>query len=156
LLHGLLGTGFRFPKSGILLSLGPAADKYWFADEARVIAEELALPIFATEGTAEILDDLGLACTRVAKGEPAGDPSAVDLIDSGEIDLVINIPLEYDEVGRPDGYLIRRRAVDMGVPLITDLQLARAVIEALRWKTFDDLSVTPLDEYLSRESRTLS
>jgi len=59
-------------------------------------------------------------------------------------------------VGRPDGYLIRRRAVDMGVPLITDLQLARAVVEALRWKTFDDLDVVPWDEYLSRESRALS
>ena len=127
LLHGLLGTGFRFPKSGILLSLGPAVDKYWFADEARVIAEELALPVFATEGTAEILDDLGLACTPVSKGELTEHPSALELIDDGKIDLVINIPREYDDMGRPDGYLIRRRAVDMGVPLITDLQLARAV-----------------------------
>jgi carbamoyl-phosphate synthase large subunit len=152
----MLATGFRFPKSGILLSLGPAADKYWFADEARVIAEELALPIFATEGTAEILDDLDLPCTPVSKGEPTEYPSALDLIDNGTIDLVINIPREYDEMGRPDGYLIRRRAVDMDVPLITDLQLARAVVEALRWKTFDDLDVIPWDEYLSRESRTLS
>jgi carbamoyl-phosphate synthase large subunit len=156
LLHGLLGTGFRFPKSGVLLSLGPTTDKYWFADEAQVIAEELALPIYATEGTAEILDDLGFPCIRVSKGEPTAHPSAIDLIDNGEIDLVINIPVEYDDMGRPDGYLIRRRAVDMGVPLITDLQLARAVVEALRWKKFDDLKVIPWDEYLARDSRALS
>ena len=56
----------------------------------------------------------------------------MQMIDDGEIDLVINIPREYDQLGRPDGYLIRRRAVEAEVPLITDLQLARALIEALR------------------------
>ena len=111
--------------------------------------------LLATEGTAEILEDLGLTCTPVSKGAPTEHPSALDLIDDGQIDLVINIPREYDEMGRPDGFQIRRRAVDRGVPLITDLQLARALVEALRWKTFDDLDVVPLDEYLNRESRTL-
>jgi hypothetical protein len=48
----------------------------------------------------------------------------------GSIDRVINIPIEYDEVGRPDGYHIRCRAVDAGIPLITDLQRAQAIIEA--------------------------
>jgi carbamoyl-phosphate synthase large subunit len=42
------------------------------------------------------------------------------------------VPREYDRLGRPDGYFIRRRAIDAGVPLITDRQLARAIIEALR------------------------
>ena len=51
---------------------------------------------------------------------------------------MINVPREYDELGRPDGYWIRRRAVDAGIPLLTDLQLARAVIEALRHKKLAD------------------
>jgi carbamoyl-phosphate synthase large subunit len=154
LLHGLLATGFRFPKRGVLLSLGPVADKYWFADEARVIAEELRLPIYSTRGTAEMLGDIGIACTAVEK--QAGEQlSATDLVDRGEVDLVINIPREYDALGRPDGILIRRAAVDAGVPLITDLPLARAVIEALRRKKPSDLEVLAWGNYVNREPGVL-
>jgi len=140
LLHGMLATGFRFPRSGVLLSLGPWEDKFWFADEARVIADELRLPIFATEGTARMLREIGVGCTIVGKDdrEPGG---AGQLISEGRVDLVINVPRDYDEVGRPDGFLIRRRAIDVGVPLITDRQLARAVIEALRWRRFETLDL---------------
>ena len=121
LLHGMLATGFRFPRSGVLLSLGPWEDKFWFADEARVIADELRLPIFATEGTARMLREIGVACTIVGKGdrEPGG---AGQLISEGRVDLVINVPRDYDEVGRPDGYPDpaagdrRRRAADHGPP----------------------------------------
>ena len=149
LLHALLATGFRFPKKGVLLSLGPVEDKYWFAEEARVIAEHLQLPIYATPGTAEALRAVGIACTSLAKKPDEGE-TAMQAIDEGKVDLVINIPREYDALGRPDGYLIRRRAVDTGVPLITDLQLARAVIEALRCKRLEDLPTRSYDEYLAR------
>jgi len=148
LLKSMSATGFNFPSQGVLLSLGPIADKYWFCDEARIIGEELKLPIFATEGTAEILAEEDIPCTLVGKrfGE---DQTAMDLISEGKVDLVINIPREYDQYGRPDGYLIRRRAVDQGVPLITDLQLARAVTEALRWVGPDDLRVVAWNDYLN-------
>ncbi|MGQ0384069.1 MAG: carbamoyl-phosphate synthase (glutamine-hydrolyzing) large subunit [Gammaproteobacteria bacterium] len=132
LLDALVAAGFRVPVKGVLLSLGPVEDKYWFADEARRIHEDLKLPIFATAGTAEALRELGIPCARVAK-TPGDSPSAMDLIDRGEIDLVVNVPRQYDSEGRPDGYLIRRHAVDTGTPLLTDLQLARAVVEAL-WR----------------------
>jgi carbamoyl-phosphate synthase large subunit len=133
----------------VLLSLGPLQDKYWFAEEARAIAEELKLPIFATPGTAEALQSLGIRATALSK--QAGPDTAVAAIDAGLVDLVINIPVEYDELGRPDGYLIRRRAVDAGIPLITDLQLARAVVEALRRKGMNDLDVLAYDEITSRQ-----
>jgi carbamoyl-phosphate synthase large subunit len=151
LLHALIATGFRFPKKGVLLSLGPLQDKYWFADEAKVIAEQLKLPIFATPGTAEALRSLGIACTSLGKG-PADGAGAIGAIDSGDVDLVINIPREYDEQGRPDGYWIRRRAVDAGIPLLTDLQLARAVIEALRNKKLATLNTLAYDEYAARKT----
>jgi carbamoyl-phosphate synthase large subunit len=154
LLHGLLATGFRIPCKGVLLSLGPVAEKYWFSDETRVIVEELKLPLYATEGTAEMLAELGFECTKVSKNA-SGERSALDLIDRGDVDLVINVPREYDEMGRPDGYLIRRQAVDAGVPLITDLQLARAVIEALRWKKPTELNVLSWNDYLARDTRLL-
>jgi len=147
LLHGLLATRFRFPEKGLLLSLGPVADKYWFAEEAEIIAEQLKLPIYATQGTSEMLKELGISSTVVGKTLD-GEASFSRLIDAKQIDLVINIPRTYDECGRPDGYLIRRYAVDAGLPLITDLQLARAVIEALRHKSLHDLAIKPIDEYL--------
>jgi carbamoyl-phosphate synthase large subunit len=147
LLHGLLATGFRFPRRGVLLSLGPVADKYGFADEARVIATDLGLPIYATAGTAEALRTLGIDCVLVEKTEGPRN-SALALIEAGEVDLVINVPREFDELGRPDGYLIRRCAVDHGVPLFTDLQLARVVIEALRLKEPHDLQVAAWNDFL--------
>jgi carbamoyl-phosphate synthase large subunit len=150
LLHALLATGFRFPKRGVLLSLGPVADKYWFADEARVIAEELRLPVYATHGTAEMLVEIGISCTAVDK-QLSEMPNAIDLIEKGVVDLVINVPREYDALGRPDGVLIRRAAVDAGVPLVTDLQLARAVVEALRRKSASELPVSAWDDFVTRE-----
>ncbi|MEM9057976.1 MAG: carbamoyl-phosphate synthase large subunit, partial [Pseudomonadota bacterium] len=124
LLHGLLATGLRIPRKGVLLSLGPVVDKYSFADEARAIVEQLGLPIYATPGTAAMLRGIDVACVEVAKN-PSDGRTAMDLIAAGDIDFVINVPREYDRLGRPDGYLIRRGAIDSGVPLITDLQLAR-------------------------------
>ncbi|TAK55117.1 MAG: carbamoyl-phosphate synthase (glutamine-hydrolyzing) large subunit [Gammaproteobacteria bacterium] len=147
LLSALLAAGFRLPRRGVLLSLGPVADKYWFADEARLIHEELQLPIYATDGTAEALRTLGIPSTVVAKG-PGDGTSAMELIDAGAIDLVVNVPREYDEQGRPDGYLIRRHAVDTGTPLLTDLQLARAVIEALWRKRPEELQVRAWQDYV--------
>ena len=149
LLHGLLATGFRFPSAGVLVSLGPIADKYGFADETRLIVEELGLPVYATKGTAERLIEVGVDCTPVEK-EPGEGTSAFDVIDDGRVDLVINIPREYDEQGRPDGYLIRRRAVDAGIPLITDLKLAGAIVEALRSKRPHELGVVAWGDYIKR------
>jgi carbamoyl-phosphate synthase large subunit len=149
LLHGLRAVGFRVPTRGVLLSLGPVADKYWFAEEAKVIAQELRLPVFATPGTAEILGALGIACQAVEKQAGPG-PNAIDLIERAAVDLVINIPREYDAAGRPDGFAIRRAAVEAGVPLITDLQLARAVIEALRVRQGKSPPIHSWQEYLGR------
>jgi carbamoyl-phosphate synthase large subunit len=149
LLHGLLATGFRFPSEGVLLSLGPIADKYSFVEEARLIVEEIGLPVYATIGTAERLIEVGVDCIPVEK-DPGGGISAFDVIDDGRVDLIINIPREYDEQGRPDGYKIRRHAVDAGIPLVTDLKLAGAVVEALRSKRPQELDVVAWGDYIKR------
>jgi carbamoyl-phosphate synthase large subunit len=147
LLQSLTATGFRIPQRGVLLSLGPVADKFSFAEEARAIIDELKLPIFATPGTAEKLLELGIPCTSVDKSEIDG--SAVALLDRGLVDLVINVPREYDSQGRPDGFAIRRRAVESGIPLFTDLQLARALVEALRLRRAFPFGVRSWNEYLA-------
>jgi hypothetical protein len=149
--HALLATGLRFPRKGVLLSLGPVVDKYWFADEARIIAHELQLPIYATRGTAEILANIGIPCIAVEKRSESGI-SGLDVIEQGLVDFVINVTREYDQYGRPDGFWIRRQAIDLGVPLVTDLQLARAIVEALRWRKPSSLEVLALDDYVARKS----
>jgi carbamoyl-phosphate synthase large subunit len=145
--HALLATGIRFPRKGVLLSLGPVVDKYWFAEEARIIAQELQLPVYATRGTAEILAGEGIPCTAVEKRTETGTPG-LDVIAQRMVDLVINVTREYDRNGRPDGYWIRRQAIDLGVSLITDLQLARAVIEASRWRKSSGLEVFALNDHV--------
>ena len=151
LLHTLRATGFTIPKSGVLLSLGPLEDKFWFSDEARIIADELALPIYATEGTAEALHSIGVDCQKVEK-DHSGPGSAVEAIAQGKVDLIINVPREFDDQGRPDGYLIRRRAVDTDTFLVTDLQLARAVIESLRWLAGSELTVNAWQDFHALKS----
>jgi carbamoyl-phosphate synthase large subunit len=148
--HALLATGTRLPRKGVLLSLGPVGDKYWFVEEARVIVQELGLPVYATQGTAEVLAGEGISCTAVEK-TPDGGTSGIDVIARGLVDLVINVTREYDQYGRPDGYWIRRQATDLGVPLITDLQLARAVIEASRGRKSSGLDVVALNDYVTHE-----
>ena len=149
LLLGLISTGFQVPRRGILLSLGPKVEKFAFADEVFIIRDELCLPIYATAGTAQMLQDMGVACQVVGKTDADAD-SAVREIEAGAVDLVINIPCAYDEEGRPDGYRIRRAAIDHGVPLVTDPQLARTVIETLRrtrgWATLPQ----PMTRYAGR------
>jgi carbamoyl-phosphate synthase large subunit len=149
--QALLATGTRFPSKGVLLSLGPVVDKYWFADEARMIVQELQLPIYATRGTAEILAKEGIPCIAVEKRTESGT-SGLDVIAEGLVDFVINVTREYDQHGRPDGYWIRRQAIDLGVPLVTDLQLARAVVEAMRWRRTSSLEAVALNDYVGRDS----
>jgi carbamoyl-phosphate synthase large subunit len=147
LLLSLLSTSFHVPSKGVLLSLGPTSEKFAFSDEALVIRDELKLPIFATTGTADALLDLGIEATRVGKS-PDDDDSATSLIAAGHVDLVINIPRQYDRHGRPDGYWIRRAAIDQGVPLLTDLHLAKAVVESLRRTRDADHRPLGMDEYV--------
>ncbi len=152
LLKALMATGFRIPKKGVLLSLGPVADKYRFEREARILMAR-GLKLYATPGTAVVLREQGIDCTVAWKDSDEKEPSAVGLLNRGEIDLVINIPRSYDKQGRPDGYRIRRRAVDLNVPLVTNFQLARAVVDALDPER--PVELKPLDwaSYLARRER---
>jgi methylglyoxal synthase len=151
LLKGMLSVGFRYPKRGALLSLGPVRHKYQFTEEARLLLR-LGLEIYATGGTADVLAQQGIRCTRVAKGETASDgPSALALLREGAIDIVVNIAREYDATGLPDGALIRRLAVDLDIPLVTDFMAARAIVRAIAEYPRERLAIEPYDAY-SRNS----
>jgi carbamoyl-phosphate synthase large subunit len=148
LLKALLATGFRIPQKAVLLSLGPVGDKYRFVDETRALIRQ-GLRVYATAGTADMLHEEGIDCTALDKEELGPLPSAVDHMRSGLIDLVINVPRDYDEKGRPDGATIRRVAVDLEIPLLTDLWLSRRVVRAMIKYSAGDLRVKPWGAYVS-------
>ena len=154
LLQAFAATGFGSPKKGVLLSLGPKSEKYSFLEEARALSQEFGLALYATPGTAEALHAEGIECEALAKVTGEGR-SGMDVIDDGLVDLVINVARTYDELGRPDGYLIRRRAVDAEVPLVTDLMLAKALVNALRNQGKRPLAIRSWNEYLERQPRFL-
>ena len=154
LLQAFAATGFGLPKKGVLLSLGPNSEKYSFLEEARALSQEFGLALYATPGTAEALHAEGIECEALAKVIGEGR-SGMDVIDDGLVDLVINVARTYDELGRPDGYLIRRRAVDAEVPLVTDLMLAKALVNALRNRGERPLAIHSWNEYLERQPRFL-
>jgi carbamoyl-phosphate synthase large subunit len=138
----------------VLLSLGPVAEKTRFLDEARML-ERMGLQIYATPGTLQVLREQGIGAEMAYKFTDQKSPSAVQLMNEGKIDLVINIPREYDTEGRPDGYMIRRRAVDLNVPLVTNMQLARAIVDAMSRYKLSDLRALDWRTYLDRSPATL-
>ena len=131
LLQALAATGFRPPRKGVLLSLGPKSEKYSFLEEARALSAG-ARPRSVRHARHRRSASCGRDQVRALAKVPGEGRSGMDVIDDGLVDLVINVPRTYDELGRPDGYLIRRRAVDAEVPLVTDLMLAKALVNALR------------------------
>ena len=116
------------------------------------------LKLYATPGTADILRSESIDCETLEKRTGRGSwpprdeevewPGAVDRMRAGDIDLVINVPREYDEKGRPDGFLIRRAAVDLEIPLVTDLSLARKIVHAIGRYKKEDLRVRPWASYV--------
>jgi carbamoyl-phosphate synthase large subunit len=151
LLKAMISTGFRYPKKGVLLSLGPVAEKTRFLPEARMLQAQ-GLELYATPGTQVTLAEQGIPTQTAYKFTDQKSPTAMELMQQGKIDLVINIPRDYDTRGRPDGYLIRRKAVDLNVPLITNMQLARALVEAMARYKLEDLKVLDWSVYLARTS----
>ena len=99
-----------------------------------------------------LLIEFGFDCTPIEK-EPGHGTSGLD---GGHVDLVINIPREYDEQRHPDGYLIRRRAVDAGIPPITDLRLAVAAVEASRSKGPHELGIVAWGDCMQRRPLPLN
>ncbi len=145
-LKALLSVGFRLPIRSVLLSTGPLADKVAFTESARLL-HGLGIRLYATLGTAEFLERSGIPATPVRWPSEGGTPNALELIDRKEVDLVINVPKHFQEAELSNDYLIRRRAVDFGIPLLTNIQLANRLAEALARKGIDDLKIRDLQSY---------
>ena len=139
-LKALIAVGFKFPIHRALLSTGPIESKAAFLDAARRFVR-LGVELFATQGTAEFFERNGIATTILKWPLDGGSPNAVDYLKQGKIDLVINIPKHFQKEELTNDYIIRRTAADLGVPLITNRQLAERLSEALERVPIEELRV---------------
>jgi len=139
-LKALISVGFRFPLKSVLLSTGPIESKAAFLTGAHILAD-LGVKFYATKGTAEFLMKEGLTTESVFWPLEKKCPNALDIIKNREIDLVINIPKDFQKEELTNDYIIRRTAVDFGIPLITNLQLAQRLAESLSRHDVDKLPV---------------
>jgi len=151
-LKAMIAVGYRFPLKRVLLSTGPLENKVAFLRSARAL-HRLGAEFFATSGTARFLSEKGMPVTQVGwpldKDPDGGLQNVLDLIRSRSLDLVVNVPKNVTERELANDYLIRRTAVDHGVPLITDIQLAERLAHAL-----EERGDRPLEVASWRASRT--
>ena len=147
LLKSMLSVGQRIPKRNILLSTGTAKQKAEMLDAARELTEH-GYKLYATGGTSRYLTENGIENTQVHwPSEPDMKPQALDMLHRHEIDMVVNIPKNLSEGELSNGYKIRRAAIDLNVPLITNSRLASAFINAFCRIKPDDIDIKAWSEY---------
>jgi carbamoyl-phosphate synthase large subunit len=157
LYKALLAAGFKIPAKGgnILITVGGTELKKKILPIAKHF-RSLEFNILATEHTAEFLREEGFNDVKVLYKvrEPSRKPNIMDAIFNREVDLVINIPSsitldKYAEMLK-DEYIIRRKAVELGIPVVTTLEMAYALLKVVTWRIFGKPTVYSLNDYMER------
>ena len=147
LLKAMLSVGHRIPKHTVLLSTGGAKQKAELLETAKTLREH-GYELYATGGTSKYLSDNGVANTMVYWPSDEGkEPQALTLMHEHKIDMVVNIPKDLTQHELTNGYKIRRTAIDLNIPLITNSRLASAFIHAFCTLKLDDVDIKSWNEY---------
>ncbi len=147
LLKSLLAVGQRIPSKGVLLSTGSPKQKADMLDAA-IELHDKGYKIYATGGTHQFLSENGIPAVRVYwPSQVDMQPQALELLHSHEIDLVVNIPKNLTSAELSNGYKIRRAAIDLNIPLLTNARLASAFIRAFTTLPLDSIEIRSWDEY---------
>ena len=146
LLKAMLSVGQRIPAKNILLSTGGAKQKAGMLDAARMLHDH-GYKLYATGGTSRYLTENGIPNELVYWPSEEGKPQALDLLHDKTIDMVVNIPKDLTAGELTNGYKIRRAAVDLNIPLITNSRLASAFIQAFCTISPEDLAIKSWAEY---------
>ncbi len=146
LMKSMLSVGQRIPEKNILLSTGSAKQKAEMLDAAKLL-EQHGYTIYATGGTSKYLTENGIKNTLVYWPSEEGQPQALDMLHDKKIDMVVNVPKNLTAGELSNGYKIRRAAIDLNVPLITNPRLASAFIQAFCTLSLDDLAIKSWSEY---------
>ena len=146
-LKSMLSVGLRIPEKNILLSTGTPKQKVAMLDAAKMLAAK-GYNLFATGGTHRFLEENGIPSTQVYwPSEEGKEPQALTMLHEKKIDMVVNIPRDLSAGELDNGYKIRRAAIDLNVPLITNARLASAFIEAFCTLGMDDIRIRSWQEY---------
>ena len=145
-LKAMLSVGYRIPKKKILLSTGTPKQKGDMLEAARMLQKK-GYDIFATGGSSKFLTENGVENTRVYWPSEEGHPQALEMLHKKEIDMVVNIPKNLTAGELDNGYKIRRAAIDLNIPLITNARLASAFINAFCTMDIDDIAIKSWEEY---------
>ena len=146
LLNSLIATGYSIPKDAVLISSGGAKGKVSLLEPAQQLAKK-GYTIYATAGTAKFFNDNGVKAVAVAWPDEDGDNNVMDLISQHKVGLVINVPKNHTSRELTNGYKIRRGAIDHNIPLMTNVRLAKAFIEAFTAMSLDDVKIKSWQEY---------
>ena len=145
-LTAMLAVGHRIPAKNILLSTGSAKQKAEMLDAARLLVAK-GYKLYATGGTSRFLTDNGVENTLVYWPSEEGQPQALDMLHKKAIDLVVNIPKNLTTGELSNGYKVRRAAIDLNIPLITNARLASAFINAFCTLDINNIAIKSWDEY---------
>ena len=147
ILKAMLAVGQRIPKKSVLLSTGTPRQKASMLDAAHMLHQN-GFTIYATSGTCQFLNENGIPAIRVYwPSQPEQHPQALDLLHNRKIDMVLNIPKNQTSSELSNGYKIRRAAIDLNIPLLTNARLASAFIQAFIQLPLDDIEIKSWDEY---------
>lgn len=146
ILKAMLSVGYRIPEKNILLSTGTPKQKVDMLDAARMLQKK-GYRIFATGGSSRFLTENGVDNTLVYWPSEDGQPQALDMLHKREIDMVVNIPKNLTAGELDNGYKIRRAAIDLNIPLITNARLASAFINAFCTMSIDNIAIKSWEEY---------
>ena len=149
LLKSMMAAGFRLPKKNVLISLGKEENKVKLLPSILLLFE-MGFKLYATEHTADFLRENDITCDKVYKIKSEKKPNVSELLANGKLDLIINIPTHAYQADSTDGFIIRRKAVDMNIPLITNRQLAEGFITALHEQKGNGLKAKSWDEYRTK------
>ena len=147
LLKSMLSVGQRIPKKTVLLSTGGAKQKAEMLDAAKMLRQH-GYELYATVGTSKYLTENGIENTLVYMPSDEGkQPQALALLHGKKIDMVVNMPKDLTPRELTNGYKIRRAAIDLNIPLITNSRLASAFIHAFCNVGLDDIDIKAWGEY---------
>lgn len=146
LLKAMLAVGYTIPKHAVLMSSGTIRHKVELLEGAKELTRK-GLTIYATEGTQRFLNENGIPAVRAYWPADEGTPKILDLLHQHEIDMVVNIPKDLTPKELSNGYRVRRAAVDLNIPLITNARLASAFIKAFCELNVNDMAIKSWEEY---------
>ena len=147
LLKSMLSVGHRIPQKNILLSTGDGKQKAEMLAACMMLRDH-GYKLFATPGTSRYLTENGIENTTVYwPSEAPQQPQALEMLHNKEIDMVVNVNKNLSSGELTNGYKIRRAAIDLNIPLITNARLASAFIYAFCTVKLDDLEIRSWQEY---------